>query len=131
MFLKQSLRSYLIDAFFIGVGVLLVAYSLEGLLLPNSFIDGGVTGICLLLSNVTGLSLSILLVFINLPFLLLAQQVIGSNFALKTTIAIAILALVVQFVHFPALTDDPLLVAVFGGLFLGAGVGLSMRVAAS
>ncbi|MEM9261598.1 MAG: YitT family protein, partial [Bacteroidota bacterium] len=60
MFLKQTLRTYLIDAFFISVGVVLAAFSLEGLLLPNHFIDGGVTGICLLLNSVTSLSLPLL-----------------------------------------------------------------------
>lgn len=127
MFLKQTLKTYLIDAFFISVGVGLAAFSLEGLLLPNHFIDGGVTGICLLLNNVTGLSLPLLLIVINVPFLLLAQRVIGSNFAVKTAVAILLLAIVIQFAHFPVLTDDPLLVAVFGGFFLGTGIGLSMR----
>lgn len=127
MFLKQTLKTYLIDAFFISVGVGLAAFSLAGLLLPSHFIDGGVTGICLLLNNVTGLSLPLLLVGINIPFLWLAKRVIGANFALKTSLAILLLALVIEFVRFPTLTDDPLLVAVFGGFFLGTGIGLSMR----
>ena len=127
MYLKQSLRSYLTDAFFIVTGVTLAAFGLEGLLMPNSFIDGGVTGICLLLQEVTGVPLSVLLLLINLPFLFLAYRVIGANFATKTAIAIVLLALVVQFVHFPVLTDDPLLISVFGGFLLGTGIGLSMR----
>lgn len=95
--------------------------------MPNSFIDGGVTGICLLLAEVTGLSFSVLLLVINLPFLAIAYWVIGPNFTVKTAIAIVLLALVVQFVHFPQLTDDLLLVSVFGGFFLGTGIGMSMR----
>lgn len=127
MFLRQSFRAYATDAFFILIGVFLAAFGLEGLLIPNSFIDGGVTGICLLLAEVTGLSFSVLLLLINLPFLALAYWVIGPNFAVKTAIAIVLLAVVVQFVHFPHLTDDLLLVSVFGGFFLGTGIGLSMR----
>lgn len=127
MFLRQSLKSYATDAFFIIIGVFLAAFGLEGLLMPNSFIDGGVTGICLLLAEITGLSFSVLLLLINLPFLALAYRVIGLNFAVKTAIAILLLAVVVQFVHFPHLTNDLLLVSVFGGFFLGTGIGLSMR----
>ena len=127
MFIRQTFRSYATDAFFIIIGVFLAAFGLEGLLMPNSFIDGGVTGICLLLAEVTGLPFSVLLLLINLPFLALAYQVIGPNFTVKTAIAIVLLALVVQFVHFPHLTNDLLLVSVFGGFFLGTGIGLSMR----
>lgn len=127
MFFRQSLRSYLTDAFFILTGVMLAAFGLEGFLMPNSFIDGGVTGICLLVREITGVPLPALLLAINLPFLFLAYRVIGANFALKTTLAIVALALVIQFVHFPVLTEDKLLISVFGGFLLGAGIGLSMR----
>lgn len=123
----QNLRTYATDLFFILIGVILAAFGLEGFLVPNSFIDGGVTGICLLLREVTGLSLPLLLVVINLPFMILAYRVIGPNFAAKTAVAIFILVLVLQFVHFPVLTEDKLLVAVFGGFLLGTGIGMTMR----
>ncbi|MBC6996089.1 YitT family protein [Neolewinella lacunae] len=123
----QTLRTSLTDAFFIIVGVLCAAFSLEGFLLPNAFIDGGVTGICLLITGVTGWPLPVLLVVVNIPFLVLANSVVGPRFALKTGLAIALLAAVILFVHFPQLTQDKLLVSVFGGFFLGAGIGLSMR----
>lgn len=122
-----SYRTYLKDAFFIVVGVALAALGLKGLLLPNSFIDGGVTGICLLLTETLGWSLSFLILVVNIPFLFLARTVIGPVFALKTGVAIALLALAVWLVDFPYLTEDRLLVAVFGGFFLGTGIGLSMR----
>ncbi|NJB85118.1 uncharacterized membrane-anchored protein YitT (DUF2179 family) [Lewinella marina] len=116
-----------VDIALIVLGVFLAAFGLEGFLLPNEFIDGGVTGICLLVSQTTGIPLAFLLVLINLPFLYLARQVIGRKFAIKTALAILLLALVVYFVHFPELTHDTLLVSVFGGFFLGTGIGLSMR----
>lgn len=115
------------DFVFIVFGVAAAAFGLEGLLLPNAFIDGGVTGISLLLAEVTGWRLSIWLILANLPFLILARYVIGRRFATKTAIAILLLALTVYFIHFPEVTDDKLLVAVFGGFFLGTGIGLSMR----
>lgn len=115
------------DAIFIVLGVAAAAFALESFLLPNNFIDGGVTGISLLLVQVTGWRLSILLFLVNIPFLILARIVIGRRFAIKTAIAITLLALTIFFVHFPEVTEDKLLVAVFGGFFLGGGIGLSMR----
>ena len=125
--LPLSYRSYLNDAFFIVTGVALAALGLKGLLLPNHFIDGGVTGICLLLTEALGWSLSLLLIVVNIPFLFLARVVIGPAFAIKTAIAIALLALAVWLIEFPYLTEDRVLVSVFGGFFLGTGIGLSMR----
>lgn len=124
---KSSYRGIAKDAVFILLGVAAAAFGLESLLLPNSFIDGGVTGISLLLAKVTGWRLSILLLIVNVPFLILARYVIGRRFAVKTTIAIALLALTIFTFEFPEVTQDKLLVAVFGGFFLGAGIGLSMR----
>jgi len=118
---------YLRDAVFIGLGVLSAAFGLESFLLPNHFIDGGVTGISLLLTEMTGWSLSAFLALVNIPFLILAHIVIGRRFAIKTAIAIVALALLLVFVRFPELTKDYLLVSVFGGFFLGTGIGLSMR----
>ncbi len=125
--ISLSNRAYFNDAFFIVTGVALAALGLKGFLLPAHFIDGGVTGICLLLTEALGWPLAFLLVVVNIPFLFLARVVIGKMFALKTVLAIALLALAVWLIHFPTLTEDRLLVAVFGGFFLGTGIGLSMR----
>lgn len=125
--MNTGLVTYAKDALFILLGVASAAFGLESFLLPNAFIDGGVTGISLLLVQLTGLRLSLLLVLVNLPFLLLARFVIGRRFATKTAIAITLLALTLYYVHFPEVTEDKLLVSVFGGFFLGAGIGLSMR----
>ncbi len=124
---SHSYRAYLKDAFFITAGVALAALGLKGFLLPAHFIDGGVTGICLLLAQALGWPLAGLLVVVNIPFLFLARVVIGKMFALKTVLAIILLALAVWLIDFPYLTEDRLLVAVFGGFFLGTGIGLSMR----
>ncbi|NJC26264.1 YitT family protein [Neolewinella antarctica] len=115
------------DLFFIVIGVACAAFGLEGFLLPNNFIDGGVTGVALLLVHTFDWPLSVLLIILNVPFLYLARIVIGPQFAWKTGAAIVLLAIVVTFVHFPTLTNDKLLISIFGGLFLGTGIGLSMR----
>ncbi len=121
--LSHAIREYI----FIVLGVFSAGFGLKGFLLPNSFIDGGATGISLLLENITSLNLGILLVIVNLPFIYLASKTIGKKFALKSIIAISLLAIVVHFVNYPTITEDKLLIAVFGGFFLGSGIGLSMR----
>ena len=102
------------DAFLIMLGIASAGFGLKGFLIPNSFIDGGVTGISLLTEQVTGISLSILLVIINLPFLMVGYSQISKAFAVKSVAAIVGLALVVYFVPYPVITTDKLLIAIFG-----------------
>ncbi len=123
VFLKSELRGFVMML----IGVLSAGFGLEGFLLPNGFIDGGVTGISLLVAEVSGWHLSVLLVVINFPFMIMAYQQFGKQLAYKATGAIALLALCIAVVHYPVVTSDKLLVAVFGGFFLGAGIGLAMR----
>ncbi|WP_231576172.1 YitT family protein [Hymenobacter sp. DG25B] len=108
-------------------GVFSAALGLKGFLLPNGFIDGGVTGISLLTTELTGISLSLLIVLINIPFIILGYFQLGLGFALRTLVTILALAVVLLLVSFPTLTQDKLLIAVFGGFFLGAGIGLAVR----
>ena len=115
------------ETVFILIGIILAGFGLKGFLLPNSFIDGGAMGISLLISETTSVSLSILIVAINLPFLILGYSQIGKQFALKSIIAIIGLAIVVHFIPYPLITTDKLLIAVFGGFFLGAGIGMAIR----
>lgn len=121
--LKRELRNIIL----ILLGIFSAGFGLESFLLPNKFIDGGVTGISLLVSSVTGLPLPGLIVVLNLPFFLLGLNQVNRNFAFKTLFAITGLALCLSFVRFPILTSDKLLVAVFGGTFLGAGIGFAVR----
>ena len=115
------------DIFFAVLGGLSAGFGLKGFLLPNLFIDGGVMGISLIIAELTEIPLSLLIVAINLPFLFLAFSTISKQFAFKSIIAIILLALTVHFVPFPIVTNDKLLIAVFGGFFLGAGIGLAIR----
>ena len=100
---------------------------LHGFLLPTGLIDGGVTGISMLLSRVTGWTLAILLPVVNLPFILVGFRQLGLLFAVRSALAIGGLALALAFVHFPTVTNDLVLSAVFGGFFLGGGIGLAVR----
>jgi uncharacterized membrane-anchored protein YitT (DUF2179 family) len=111
----------------IVLGILSATMGLEGFLLSSSFIDGGVTGISMLLSKVTSWPLSVWLPLVNLPFIALGYRQVGAAFAVRSTAAIAGLSIALTIVHFPDVTPDLLLTAVFGGIFLGAGVGLAVR----
>ncbi|MCW3092577.1 MAG: hypothetical protein JWP81_3646 [Ferruginibacter sp.] len=125
--LKVRIRRLAADIFLLALGVLSAGFGLRGFLLPNKFIDGGAVGISLLLAEVTGVSLSILLILINIPFIVLGYWSIGKEFAIKTAMAIISLSIVVAFFPYPQITADKLLVAVFGGFFLGSGIGLAVR----
>ncbi len=127
MHLKTVVIRKVKDTVLIAAGIGSATIGLEGFLLPSNFIDGGATGIALLTHEIAGIPLSLLLVVINLPFVFLGYKLINTEFALKTALAITGLAVCVSIVHCPAITHDKLLVAVFGGFCLGAGIGLSIR----
>lgn len=121
------IRRHFKAVFLIGLGIFSAAFGFKGFLLTNHFIDGGATGISLLISALTHTPLHWLIIGINLPFILLAYHVMGKQFAVKTALAITGLSLVLAYVEFPNVTNDNLLVAVFGGFFLGAGIGFAIR----
>ena len=123
----KKLITELKNALLIVLGALSAAFGLKGFLLSSQFIDGGVTGISMLFSDVLGWPLAVLIPIINLPFIALAYRQVGWKFALKSTLAIAGLALCLAFLKFPDVTPDKLLTAVFGGFFIGAGIGLAIR----
>lgn len=115
------------EFFLILVGIGLAGFGLKGFLIPSGFIDGGVTGISLLIHFLTPLNLSLLIFVINIPFIFLAMKQIGKAFAIKTFLAIIVLSLSLLFINYPIITLDRILVAIFGGFLLGAGIGLSVR----
>ncbi|MCA1614801.1 MAG: YitT family protein [Acidobacteria bacterium] len=116
-----------IDVALVTLGILSAAFGLKGFLLSSRFIDGGVTGISMLVSDLTGLPLALFIPLINLPFIAVGYRQIGARFALKSTLAIAGLSACLALLSFPDVTHDKLLTAVFGGFFIGAGIGLAMR----
>jgi uncharacterized membrane-anchored protein YitT (DUF2179 family) len=122
-----SFKRFLADIFLISLGVLSAGFGLRGFLLPNKFIDGGAVGISLLITALTHLSLPYLLILVNIPFMVIGYKLVGRLFAIKTAIAISVLAIVVGFIHYPQVTQDKLLIAIFGGFFLGLGTGLAVR----
>lgn len=115
------------DTAFILVGIVSATFGLNGFLIPNHFIDGGAMGISMLASEFSNVSLGFFIVLINTPFILLGKRLLGSSFALKTFLAIIGLSTSLSFISIPIITTDPILISVFGGVFLGAGIGFAMR----
>ena len=120
-------RHFVKDFFLITIGIFSASFGFKGFLLTNNFIDGGATGISLLVASLTTIPLAALIICVNLPFIFLAYNVIGKQFAVKTALAIMGLSIVLATVSFPNITNDNLLVAIFGGFFLGAGIGFAIR----
>jgi len=115
------------ELLFIAIGICLAGIGLKVFLLPNHFLDGGAMGVALLLDVLVKWELSVFIVIVNLPFIILGYQQISPAFAVKSGIAIVLLAVLVHFIQVPAVTEDKLLIAVFGGFFLGAGIGFTIR----
>lgn len=124
---KMQFKRNLIDSLLIMIGILSASLGLKGFLLPNGFLDGGVTGISLLVSALTNLPLSLLIVLINIPFIIMGSFQVSKIFAIKSSLAITGLALCLLFIPYPTITNDKLLISIFGGFCLGAGIGFAIR----
>lgn len=118
-----SLSSILYTVF----GVFSALVALQGFMIPNHFLDGGITGISILLEEVFHIPFSISLIIFNLPFLFLGYKKIGKTFSVNALLAVLLLAALMTFITFPQVTSDKVLIAVFGGLFIGLGIGLVIR----
>ena len=124
---RVSVATFFHDTFLILLGVTFSAFALKGFLVPNKFFDGGVTGISLLIHELYHYNLAVVILVVNIPFIIMAIVIVNWSYALKTLLCIILLGLFFLYVPYPIITSDKLLVAIFGGFFLGAGIGLIMR----
>lgn len=115
---------------YIIVGVALVIFAMKGFMIPNQFIDGGITGISLLIHEIFHVNLSFLAIALNVPFVYLGYKKIGKTFAVQTTISILLLSIGLWLVEIQPVTSDKLLIAIFGGVLIGSGIGLVIRAGA-
>jgi uncharacterized membrane-anchored protein YitT (DUF2179 family) len=123
----KSLFDFTHNTLSVLLGIFLATLGINGFLLPNHFIDGGVTGTSMLISGISGADLSLILLLINTPFVMIGVYRINWKFALRSALAIFGLAFAIHFASFPILTSDKLLSAIFGGISLGAGIGFALR----
>lgn len=129
---RQIFTRIILRLFLITIGACIYALGLEGFLIPNSFMDGGVTGISIMISSITGGSLSLFLILLNLPFLFFAYKLMGKKFTIFSLYGIIVLSIATAlFRDIPAFTDEMLLATIFGGGMLGIGLGIVIRYGAS
>ncbi|MFP4845390.1 YitT family protein [Winogradskyella sp. PE311] len=126
MVLKKTFR-YLSEYIQVAFGIVLASIGLKAFLLPNGFLDGGVTGIALLVRSFVDINLSYLLIIFSIPFLILGYYTVSKRIVVKSIISIMGLAFFIHFENFATITDDKLLISIFGGLFLGSGIGIAIR----
>lgn len=124
---KQFVKNQIVRLIFLTLGAFIAGFSLQGFLVPNNMIDGGIVGISIMLSYITKFNLGVFIFCLNIPFIFLALQKLGKLFVAQTLYAITMLSIGVNFFHGLHVTDDLLLATVFGGLVLGLGVGLVLR----
>lgn len=115
------------DYFLIALGVISAGFALKGFLVPNKFFDGGITGISLLLHELYHWNLAFVIIIANLAFIIASYFTVSKSFALKTFVSVLLLGLCLLYVPYPIITSDKLLISIFGGFFIGVGIGLTMR----
>ena len=122
---KNKYLQFIISFIMLTVGTVIAAYALESFLIPNTILDGGVTGISIIVSKLTNISLSILVLLINIPFVYVGFRNLGKGFLVRTIYTMGLFSLCLNLFHnVEPLTEQILLATVFGGVLLGVGVGL-------
>ena len=124
---RKKKADYFYEYFQIFLGIVLTSLGLKAFLLPNGFLDGGVTGIALLVRTQVDINMSYLLVVFSIPFLILGYFTVSKRIVAKSIISILGLALFIHFENFQTITNDKLLISIFGGLLVGSGIGIAIR----
>lgn len=129
---KIPLKEVVKRAVLITIGAMIMAVGLEIFLVPNQVIDGGIVGVSIMLSHITGVKLGLFIFILNIPFFFIGYKQIGKTFAFSTLYGIIILSISTTFLHpVAAFTQDILLASLFGGIVLGIGVGMVIRYGGS
>lgn len=121
------LPNWLSEIIYTTIGILFCGFALKSFLVPNQFFDGGITGISLLLHEIYHVNIAYIIIIANIPFIIIGSYLINRKFAIRTLIAVIGLGLCLLFIPYPQITSDKLLVSIFGGVFMGIGVGLAIR----
>jgi uncharacterized membrane-anchored protein YitT (DUF2179 family) len=127
---NQRIKHTIKEILQIGLAIIMASIGLKAFLLPNGFLDGGVTGIAILISELFAIDISIILPIASIPFLLIGYFTITKRILLKSIACIICLSIAIYLENFSAITEDKLIIATFGGLFLGIGIGLAIRAGA-
>lgn len=126
--IKNNIIKQTLSFIAITLGATLAAFSLEGLLVPNNILDGGITGVSIIISKIFDFPLSMVVPILNIPFLYIGYKHLGKRFLCKATYSMIVFALLLKVFHgIPLVTEEILLATVFGGVLLGIGVGTVLR----
>jgi len=123
----RDTKNLIIDLASTVAGILFCGFALKSFLVPNHFFDGGVTGISMLIHEIYHINIALVIVLANIPFILMSVFQVNKTFAYKTFAAVLGLGICLLYIPYPQITSDKLLVSIFGGVFMGIGVGLAMR----
>lgn len=115
------------DSIQVALSIFLASIGLKAFLLPNGFLDGGATGIAILISTIFSINISVVLILVTIPFIVLGWFTVSRKILIRSIISIVLLAIVIHFENFSPITDDKLLISIFGGIFLGSGIGLAIK----
>jgi uncharacterized membrane-anchored protein YitT (DUF2179 family) len=124
---RFSLPHWVTDTFYTLVGILFCSFALKSFLIPNKFFDGGMTGISLLIHELYNQNIAWVIVLVNIPLIIMGAFQVSRSFAIRTFIAVILLGLCLHYIPYQQITSDKLLVSIFGGVFMGIGVGLAIR----
>jgi uncharacterized membrane-anchored protein YitT (DUF2179 family) len=124
---SNAIKITTLDTVYTVAGILFCGFALKSFLVPNAFFDGGVTGISLLIHELYHVNIAYIIILVNIPFIIMGAFQVDKSFAVKTSAAIIGLALCLHFIPYPQITSDKLLVSIFGGVFMGIGIGLAIR----
>lgn len=128
---KSNHRENFHDSISVILGVIIAAFALNSFLVPNHFFDGGITGMSLLVHELYHFNLAVIIVLFNLPLIVISYYTVSKTFAIKTFLSVVFLGLCLWLIPSVNITHDKLIVAIFGGAFLGIGIGLVMRAGAA
>jgi len=123
----NKIKNDILEGFQLGIAIMLASVGLKVFLLPNGFLDGGVTGIAILVSELTHIEISVILPILSIPFFVLGWFTISKRILLRSIISVLVLAVIIHYENFQPVTSDKLLISIFGGLFLGGGIGLAIK----
>ncbi|RYU91877.1 DUF2179 domain-containing protein [Mucilaginibacter terrigena] len=125
---NNAIKISFLDTVYTLAGILFCGFALKSFLVPNAFFDGGVTGISLLIHELYHVNIAYVIIIANIPFIIMGAFQVNKSFAVKTFLAIVGVALCLLYIPYPEkITSDKLLVSIFGGVFMGTGIGLAIR----
>lgn len=121
-------KQWIVPLFMITVGAVVAAFALEEFLVPFTILDGGVVGISMIISQLSGIPLGVLTIVLNIPFMIVGFKRLGLRFLIKAIYAMVVFSSFLGvFEDMKEVTNQEILVVVFGGVLLGVGVGLILR----